>query len=72
VVAHSQPGRAILQAVDRVGLWPALAGGCHPARDTSPAIEAAGFTMERCERFGFSPAPIMPAFPHILGVARRN
>src|SRR5919198_2112111 len=72
VIAHQQPGRAILQAVDRIGLWPALAGGCHPARDTGPAIEAAGFTMERCERFGFSPAPIMPAFPHILGVARRN
>jgi SAM-dependent methyltransferase len=72
VIAHQQPGRAILQAVDRIGLWPALAGGCHPARDTGPAIEAAGFTMERCERFGFSPAPIMPAFPHILGVARRT
>ena len=69
--AREQPLRVILQFADRFGLWPLLGGGCHPARDTAPAIERAGFAIERCERFAFSPNPPMPAVPHILGVARR-
>lgn len=52
-------------------LWPRLAGGCHLARDTTAAIERAGFRIEVCERFSYSPAPLLPADPHILGVARR-
>jgi ubiquinone/menaquinone biosynthesis C-methylase UbiE len=52
-------------------LWPRFAGGCHLARDTTAAIERAGFRIEVCERFSFSPAPLLPADPHILGVARR-
>jgi ubiquinone/menaquinone biosynthesis C-methylase UbiE len=72
VVARSQPLRAVLQVADRSGLWPALAGGCHPARDTGGAIEAAGFEIERCERFGFSVSALEPNVPHILGVARRQ
>jgi ubiquinone/menaquinone biosynthesis C-methylase UbiE len=52
-------------------LWPRLAGGCHLARDTGAAIEQAGFQVERCERFPFSPAPFLPSDPHILGIARR-
>jgi SAM-dependent methyltransferase len=72
VIARRQPGRAILQALDRSGLWPAAAGGCHPARDTGSAIEAAGFEVMRSERFGFSFAPLAPPIPHILGVARRR
>jgi ubiquinone/menaquinone biosynthesis C-methylase UbiE len=72
VVAERQPGRAILQALDRSGLWPKMAGGCHPARDTGAAIEAAGFTIERSERFLFGPSRLEPAVPHILGVARRS
>ena len=71
VIARCQPMRTILQLADRSGLWPAIAGGCHPARDTGSAIEAAGFTIERSERFGFSAGPIEPSVPHILGVARR-
>ena len=51
--------------------WPLLAGGCHLARDTTAAIEQAGFQIETCERFRFSPAPFLPPDPHILGVARR-
>jgi ubiquinone/menaquinone biosynthesis C-methylase UbiE len=51
--------------------WPLLAGGCHLARDTIAAIERAGFQIETCERFPFSPAPFLPPDPHILGVARR-
>jgi ubiquinone/menaquinone biosynthesis C-methylase UbiE len=71
VVARCQPMRTILQVADRSGLWPAMAGGCHPARDTGAAIEAAGFAIERCERFGFKAGAAQPSVPHILGVARR-
>ena len=71
VIPHCQPKRALLQVADRSGLWPAIAGGCHPARDTGSAIEAAGFAIERSERFGFSASAIEPSVPHILGVARR-
>ena len=71
VIARSHPLRALLQAADRSGLWPALAGGCHPARDTGAGIEAAGFEIERCDRFGFSASAIEPSVPHILGVAHR-
>lgn len=72
VIANRQPKRAILQFADRSGLWPKLAGGCHPARDTRAAIEAAGFEIERCERFGFKASALEPSIPHILGVARRG
>jgi ubiquinone/menaquinone biosynthesis C-methylase UbiE len=72
VIPNRQPMRALLQLADHSRLWPALAGGCHPARDTGAAIERAGFVIERSERFAFSAAPAMPAIPHILGVARRR
>lgn len=72
VIANRQPKRAILQFADSSGLWPKLAGGCHPARDTGAAIEAAGFEIERCERFGFKASMFEPNIPHILGVARRR
>jgi ubiquinone/menaquinone biosynthesis C-methylase UbiE len=71
VVARRQPGRAILQLADGSGIWPKIAGGCHVARDTGAAIAAAGFAIERLERFPFSPGPLEPSVPHILGVARR-
>jgi ubiquinone/menaquinone biosynthesis C-methylase UbiE len=51
--------------------WPRMAGGCHLARDTKGGIERAGFQIESCERFPFSPAPPIPPAPHILGIARR-
>jgi SAM-dependent methyltransferase len=70
VIAERQPIRAMLQLADRSRLWPALCGGCHPARDTAAAIEAAGFTIERCKRFGFRASALEPSVPHILGVAR--
>jgi ubiquinone/menaquinone biosynthesis C-methylase UbiE len=71
VVAQCQPMRTILQLADRSRVWPTFCGGCHPARDTAAAIEAAGFTIERCERFGFRASALEPSVPHILGVARR-
>ena len=42
VIPRRQPRRLLLQAVDHSGLWPKIAGGCHPARDTGAAIERAG------------------------------
>jgi ubiquinone/menaquinone biosynthesis C-methylase UbiE len=71
VHAESQPLRAILEIADRSRLWPTLGGGCHPTRDTLRTIEHAGFEVERCERFAFSPSAVIPSIPHILGVARR-
>jgi ubiquinone/menaquinone biosynthesis C-methylase UbiE len=70
VQATKQPGAALLTFADRT-FWPLVGGGCHPARKTGDAIGAAGFEIERCRRFGFSPGPPMPGIPHILGRARR-
>ncbi len=70
-VVTRRPGIArLMRAADRA-FWPRVAGGCHMSRDTGPAIEQAGFRIERCRRFPFSPAPLQPAVPHISGVARR-
>jgi ubiquinone/menaquinone biosynthesis C-methylase UbiE len=71
VVARCQPKRLLLQVIDRSGLWPTIAGGCHPARDTTEAIMQSGFDIEEIERFGFSAARFQPLIPHILGTARR-
>ncbi len=51
--------------------WSALAGGCHPNRDTLAAIAEAGFTVEAVERFGHSTLPGTPQVAHVLGVAVR-
>jgi ubiquinone/menaquinone biosynthesis C-methylase UbiE len=69
VQAERQPLRAVLSFAGRSRLWPCLAGGCHPGRDTLRAIEAAGFTVTGVRRFDFSPKPPLPAVPHILGRA---
>lgn len=71
VRARRQPLRAALEVAHRTRIWPTVAGGCDPTRETDAAIERAGFDIERCERFGFSPSVIVPRIPHILGVARR-
>jgi ubiquinone/menaquinone biosynthesis C-methylase UbiE len=71
VIPRCQPKRLLLQVVDRSGLWPKIAGGCHPARDTTDAIMQAGFDIEEIERFGFAAQRFEPLIPHILGIARR-
>ncbi len=70
VVSHS-PLEARLQRAADATFWPRIAGGCRLARDTTTAIERAGFAIEQCERFAFSPASYLPSDPHILGIARR-
>ena len=72
VIARRQPKRALSQLADRTGAWPALAGGCHVARDTEAAISAAGFVIERCDRIEFRSAAFAPRLAHILGAARRE
>jgi len=69
VVALSQPKRLLLQAADHSTLWPRIAGGCHPARDTGAAIARAGFDVQRSDRFNFRSSWFEPAIPHILGIA---
>jgi ubiquinone/menaquinone biosynthesis C-methylase UbiE len=70
-VVSEQALEARIQRIADATLWPRLAGGCHLARDTLGAIQQAGFVIETCERFSFSPAPFLPPDPHILGTARR-
>ena len=71
VIPRCQPKRVLFQAIDRSGIWPAVAGGCHAARDTTEAIMQADFDIEEIERFGFSANRFQPLVPHILGTARR-
>lgn len=52
-------------------VWGLLAGGCHPNRDTAAAVHAAGFTIDRLDRFGFKAVAGAPTIDHILGSARR-
>jgi ubiquinone/menaquinone biosynthesis C-methylase UbiE len=70
VIANTS-GQARFQRLADATFWPHVAGGCHMARDTKSAIEQAGFEIEHCEHFQFSPAAFLPPDPHILGAARR-
>lgn len=70
VVAHPKWESRFQRLADAT-FWPHVAGGCHLARDTTSGIEQAGFVIETCERFPFSPAPFLLPDPHILGTARR-
>jgi ubiquinone/menaquinone biosynthesis C-methylase UbiE len=72
VIPHHQPKRGLIQLADHSGIWPRIAGGCHPARDTTAAIAQSGFTIEQIDRFDFAASWLEPAIPHILGVARRS
>ncbi len=69
-VISRKPWPARLMRFADATFWPRVGGGCHMARDTLPAIEAAGFEVERSERFPFTPGAPVPSIPHILGVAR--
>jgi ubiquinone/menaquinone biosynthesis C-methylase UbiE len=68
-VVSDRPRTARLQRrADDWGLWPRLSGGCHASRDTTAAIEAAGFAIERCRRFPFAAGPV--SLTHVIGLAR--
>ena len=55
--------------LDRSGVWPWFAGGCHCARDTVASVEAAGFGIERVRDFDLGPSWVVTN-PHVIGVAR--
>ncbi|MEQ7128071.1 methyltransferase domain-containing protein [Actinopolymorpha sp. B11F2] len=61
-------GMARLQRVLDATIWPRLAGGCRTGRDTIAAIEGAGFSVDKLERFRFPDARIPTSF-HIVGTA---
>jgi ubiquinone/menaquinone biosynthesis C-methylase UbiE len=69
VISH-KPRIARVQRILDATIYPTLTGGCHCARDTGAAIGHAGFEIEREERIAFKPSPLVPAIPHILGLAR--
>jgi ubiquinone/menaquinone biosynthesis C-methylase UbiE len=71
VVPVRQPRRLLIQAADRSGIWPRIAGGCHPARDTGGAIAQAGFEVSSSDRIMFAASRFEPAVPHIIGSALR-
>jgi ubiquinone/menaquinone biosynthesis C-methylase UbiE len=61
----------VQRALTRSGVWPFFSGGCHLDRETVPAIERAGFRIERCRGFSFRPSPLVAAAaPHVIGTAR--
>jgi len=61
------------RALDRLGIWPLVAGGCHASRDTRAAIERSGLEIESCRSFRFRRGlPELITAPKILGVARRG
>ena len=60
----------IQRALDATA-WPHLFGGCHLGRDTAAAIEQAGFSIRRLDRFLFPEARTPVSF-HITGQATRR
>jgi ubiquinone/menaquinone biosynthesis C-methylase UbiE len=70
VLADTPKLARVQRMVDPV--WPFFGGGCHASRDTLAAIRAAGFEVERVERFRFPEAKLgPPTSPHVIGAARR-
>jgi len=69
VIPTSQPRRALLQIADHSGIWPWIAGGCHPARDTLAAIQHAGFEIQSHQRIMFAGSPLEPKIPFVIGTA---
>jgi ubiquinone/menaquinone biosynthesis C-methylase UbiE len=59
----------VQQTLDRAGVWPLVAGGCHCSRDTVSAIRAAGFTLTETRNVNLGPAWALTN-PHVLGAAR--
>ncbi|MGW4203964.1 class I SAM-dependent methyltransferase [Streptomyces sp. NPDC004726] len=70
-LAESKGMARAQRALDRT-VWPLLFGGCHTARDTVAAIEAAGFRLGVHRRLRVPERGIqVPSSPCVLGVARR-
>ncbi|MBJ7331597.1 MAG: class I SAM-dependent methyltransferase [Solirubrobacteraceae bacterium] len=70
VVAHKSAPASFQRWLDRSGIWPHMAAGCHVARDTLAAIEASSFAVTEHRRFMSGIGPF--ALPHIAGSATRS
>jgi ubiquinone/menaquinone biosynthesis C-methylase UbiE len=71
-VRADTPALGRVQRILDATIWPALCGGCHTHRDTMAAIERAGFTIERLDRFRFPESGLpSPASPLVLALATR-
>jgi len=71
---HIRAGTGGLARIHRAldaTVWPHLFGGCHLGRDTAAAIERAGFSIRRLDRFLF-PQARTPVSVHIIGQATRH
>jgi ubiquinone/menaquinone biosynthesis C-methylase UbiE len=68
-VRSDKPWFGLLQDVI-TPLWSRTGAGCHPNRDTTAAIRAAGFDIEQLDRFSYAPLRLVPRHAHILGHAR--
>ncbi|MDT0275371.1 class I SAM-dependent methyltransferase [Blastococcus goldschmidtiae] len=72
VRAERRGSARVQDLLDRT-VWPTVGGGCHTGRDTAAEIAAAGFTIERVERFRFPDGRVpMPTAPQVLGTALRR
>lgn len=65
VVAPARTGRRLAQRLVRP-VWPLVAGGCHPDRDTARAIREAGFARVDLRPFDL-PIPVVGS--HLAGIA---
>jgi SAM-dependent methyltransferase len=71
-VRGSTPRRVRWQRLADRTFWPRLFGGCHTARATVAAIEAAGFALERHRDLRPESLPaFLPVAPQAIGIARR-
>lgn len=71
VRAEGRGLRAVQWAADRT-VWPLLNGGCRTGRDTTAALAAAGFAVERQRQLRVPPRGItLPSSPVVMGTARR-
>lgn len=71
VRAEDRAMAAVQRTLDRT-VWPLMGGGCHTARDTLAAIEAAGFVVEAYRRVRMPERGVrLPTSACVLGVARR-
>jgi ubiquinone/menaquinone biosynthesis C-methylase UbiE len=69
-IRSDRPRKARVQKrLDRSGVWPRVAGGCHSARDTVNAIAAAGFQIDRGRTLDVGPSWTYTSL-HELGRAR--
>lgn len=69
VRSDRSPEARVQLLLDRSGVWPLLAGGCHCGRETVTAIAAAGFRVDSCHRVELGP-PWLHTNPWVLGTAK--